>query len=728
MSAPSAAAAIGHPIVSLERPSPIGLDHPDLYFNRELSRLAFNARVLHQALDPAVPLLERLRFLTISCSNLDEFFEIRVSRLQQQLAFGLSARSPDGLGAAEILGRVSAEAHQLVAEQYRVLDQVLLPELARARIRLLRADDYETHHIEHLRGYFRREVLPVLTPIGLDPAHPFPHVQNKNLALIVSLDGTDAFGRRSGVAVVQVPRALPRVLRLPDPPPRSAQTDARGRDFTLLSTVIQRFVGELFPGMTVLSCAPFRLTRDADLFVAEEETDDLLQAMKGELSRRNDGDAVRLEVGEACTPQMAAFLLAQFELTEQDLYRVAGPVNLHRLAELVDLAERPDLRYPPHVPRTPKVLSGKGDLFAALARSNLTLHHPYDSAAPVLELVRQAATDPDVLAIKQTLYRTGKHSPFAQALLEAARAGKDVTVVIELRARFDEAANIDLATALQDAGANVVYGVVGYKTHAKMMLIVRRENGQLRRYAHFGTGNYHPTTARLYTDVSLLTADPLLCEDAHQVFLQLTGLGSVRPTTKLLQAPFSLHRQILQAIDAEAAAARQGQPARIVAKMNALTEPQIIAALYRASQAGVEIDLIVRGICCIRPGVPGVSERIRVRSIVGRFLEHARVAWFANSGQLLCGSADWMERNLQRRVEVVFPLDADRDGRRIQTECLFAALRDNVGAWALQVDGSWLPVAPAAGEPSFSIQEALLRGARLDQDATETGALVERVS
>jgi polyphosphate kinase len=689
---------------------PLDLGHPDLYFNRELSRLAFNSRVLQQALDPAVPLLERLRFLTISCSNLDEFFEIRVSRLQQQVAFGLSARSPDGLAAAEILGRVSAEAHRLVAQQYQVLDSVLLPELSATGLRLVRSDDYEAHHLAFLREYFHREVVPVLTPIGLDPAHPFPHVQNKNLALIVSLDGTDAFGRRSGIAVVQVPRALPRVLRLPEPPARSAPTDVRGRDFTLLSTVIQRFVGELFPGMQVLGCAPFRLTRDSDLFVAEEETDDLLQAMKGELSRRNDGDAVRLEVGEACTPQMASFLLAQFELTEQDLYRVPGPVNLHRLAELVDLSERPDLRYPPHVPRTPKVLSGKGDLFTSLAKGPLVLHHPYDSAAPVLELVRQAAVDPDVLAIKQTLYRTGKHSPFAQALLDAARAGKDVTVVIELRARFDEAANIDLATALQDAGANVVYGVVGYKTHAKMMLIVRRESGQLRRYAHFGTGNYHPTTARLYTDVSLLTADPVLCEDAHQVFLQLTGLGSVRPTQKLLQAPFSLHAAILASIEAEAAAARLGRPARIVAKMNALTEPAIIQALYLASRAGVEIDLIVRGICCIRPGIAGVSDKIRVRSIVGRFLEHARVYWFGSTNQLLCGSADWMERNLQRRVEVVFPLEVERDTRRILAECLIGPLRDNVGAWTLQSDGSWLAPHQDSGHPAFSVQDALLRG------------------
>ncbi len=679
---------------------------PHQFLNRELSRLAFNTRVLAQARDPAVPLLERLRFLTISSSNLDEFFEIRVSRLQQQVVYGLAAKSPDGRSAQEILDLVADEAHRLVAEQYRVLQSELLPALEVAGLRLLREDSWSATQRQWLRDYFSSDVLPVLTPIGLDPVHPFPHVQNKNFVLIVSLDGADAFGRRSGIAVVQVPRSLPRVLRLP------AGSDGNTRDFALLSTVVQTFIGDLFPGMSVAGCAPFRITRDSDLFVAEEETDDLLEALKGELNRRNDGDAVRLEVGEQCTPEMARFLLAQFELTDAELYRVPGPDNLHRLAALIDLADRPDLRWPPHVPRIPvllqgKAMDGKGGMFRVLRDTPVVLHHPYDSAAPVLEFVRQAAADADVLAIKMTLYRTGPSSPFARALIDAARAGKDVTAVVELRARFDEAANIDLATELQNAGANVVYGVVGHKTHAKMMLVVRREAQRLRRYVHLGTGNYHPVTARLYTDVSLLTCDPLLAEDVHQVFLTLTGLGGVRPLKRLLQSPFTLQPALIARIDEEAAAAQNGQPSGIRAKMNALTEPQVIAALYRASQAGVPVDLVVRGICCLRPGVPGLSDNIRVRGLVGRFLEHARCWWFEGRQELYCSSADWMERNLHRRVEVAFPLDDPELRRKIKAQCLDAPLHDTMGAWLLQGDGTY--VRPAADAPPYSVQDALVR-------------------
>ncbi len=684
------------------------------FLNRELSRLAFNGRVLAQALDTRVPLLERLKFLAISSSNLDEFFEIRVSRLQQQVAYGVATHTLDGLGPQEVLDRIAEEVHRLVAEQYRVLQEVLLPELAREGIVLLPPEQWSPAQATWAQEYFRANVLPILTPIGLDPAHPFPNVQNKNLVLVVSLDGPDAFGRRSGIAIVQVPRVLPRVLRMPQP------GDGVGRALTLLSSVVQRFVGELFPGMAVTGCVPFRVTRDSDLFVAEEETDDLLEAMKGELTRRNDGDAVRIEVGEGCTPELAKFLLSEFELDSMDLYRCPGPVNLHRLAAIADLAERPDLRWPPLVPRLPKALHGKvkdgkaleskGSIFNVLRQQTLLLHHPYDSAAPVIELLRQAAMDPDVLAIKQTLYRTGPSSPFVKALVQAARAGKDVTAVVELRARFDEADNISFATELQDAGANVVYGVVGHKTHSKMMLIVRREADKVRRYAHLSTGNYHPATARLYTDISLLTADEVLTEDVHQLFLTLTGLGSVRHLQRLLQSPFTMHIEILRRIEHETALAKAGLRGRIVAKMNALTEPTIIRALYRASQMGVQIDLIIRGICCLVPGVPGLSDHIRVRSIVGRFLEHARVWWFGASDTLYCSSADWMERNLHRRVEAAFPIDDPELRRRVRRECLEAALEDTLGAWLLQPDGSWRPARELPDTEPFSLQEALLRG------------------
>ncbi|MSP91860.1 MAG: polyphosphate kinase 1 [Myxococcales bacterium] len=679
----------------------------DHLVNRELSMLAFNRRVLAQALDPNVPLLERLRFLTITSTNLDEFFEIRVSRLQQQRAYGLDAPRLDGRTPQDALDLIAAEAHDLVAEQYRVLQGVLLPELDRAGIRILRPDTWSPAQQDWVQRHFRNEVLPVLTPIGLDPAHPFPHVQNKNLALIVTLDGQDAFGRRSGIAVVQVPRALPRVMRVPDPGEPRGQ-----RSFVMLSRIIQTHVAELFPGMTVTACVPFRITRDADLWVAEEETDDLLEALQSELHKRNQGDAVRLEVAEACTAEMAHYLLQQFELQDADLYAVQGPVNVHRLAAICDLADRPDLRWPVHVPRTPRGLMPNSDVFAAIKRSDVLLHHPYDAPGPVLELLKQAATDTQVLAIKMTLYRTGHQSPFAQALATAARAGKDVTAVVELRARFDEAANIDLATWLQEAGANVVYGVVGLKTHAKLLLVVRREAGGIRRYAHLATGNYHPTTARAYTDLGLLTSDPEVTEDVHQVFLQLTGLGTVRGLRTLWLAPFQLQSEVIARIDREADKARRGEASRVIAKMNALAEPQVIEALYRASQAGVPIDLIVRGICCLRPGVLGLSETIRVRSIVGRFLEHARVFSFGVGPQreVWASSADWMERNFSRRVEVAFPIRDPLLAERAVQECLSGALRDNLQVWALDADGEWTRVQPDEGEVGFSLQDALLKG------------------
>ena len=686
------------------QPLPPEVLDPRHTINRELSSLAFQRRVLSMALDPGVPLLERVRFLTITCANLDEFFEIRVSRLQRQVELGLTASGTDGLPPGETLNRIHEEARAIVTEQYRIWGDVQLPALADAGVQLQQASQWTDEQTKWVEGYFRREVVPVLTPIGLDPAHPFPHVQNKNQNLLVSLDGQDAFGRQSGIAIVQVPRSLPRVLAMPG-------GRAGVQDFVLLSTIIQACVGELFPGMTVRNVVAFRVTRDADLWLAEEDADDLLEALQGELHRRRYGDAVRLEVAGHCPDSMAEFLLGEFELDPIDLYRVNGPVNLHRVGAILEMCDRPELRYPPHTPRLPPAWQDEGDRFERLRRGDLLLHHPYEAAAPVLEFLRQAADDPDVLAIKQTLYRTGPRSPYVEALAQAARNGKDVTAVVELRARFDEAANIDLAAQLQKAGANVVYGVVGYKTHAKMLLVVRREGDGIRRYVHLGTGNYHPQTARTYTDLGLLTSDPVIGEDVHKVFLQLTGLGTPRKLDRLLESPFTLGREVVARIDAQAARARLGQPARIQAKMNALSEANVIAALYRASQAGVEIDLLVRGICCLRPGLPGVSDNIRVRSIVGRFLEHARVWRFGdgNDAEVWFSSADWMSRSFTRRVEVATPVRNPEMRARIVEECLAQPLRDNVQAWILGVDGEYRRATPGQDAP-FCLQEWLAGG------------------
>lgn len=680
------------------------LDRPELYLNRELSLLAFQERVLAQARDASTPLLERVRFLCISSKNLDEFFEIRVAGLLQQRALGLPRRESDGLSAEETLAHIARDAHALVEAQYRLLNDVLLPELETTGVRLVKRTDWTERQQRWIRRYFQSEVLPVLTPVGLDPAHPFPRVLNKSLNFAVAVEGEDAYGRASGTAVVQVPRTLPRLIRLPD------LVAERPHDFVLLSSIIHAHIEDVFPGMRVNGCFQFRVTRNSDLWVDEEEVEDLMRALEGELTGRNLGDAVRLEVAENCGDEMAQFLLDRFELDRAQLYRVNGPVNLHRLDALHGLVDRADLKYRPFAPRVPTSLQAKdADVFEVLRRGDVLLHHPFESFAPVIELVRRAAADPGVVAVKMTLYRTGADSPLVDALIDAARAGKEVTAVIELRARFDEAANIGLATRLQEAGAIVAYGVVGYKTHAKMLLVVRREGSRLRRYVHVGTGNYHVATARAYTDVSLLSAAPALTEDVHRLFLQLTGLGRTARLKRMLQAPFTLEDEVIAAIEREAAAAREGKPARIVARMNALSEPRVIRALYQASRAGVPIDLIVRGICCLRPGVPGVSETIRVRSIVGRFLEHARVFLFHAGGaeRVLASSADWMTRNLAHRVEVAFEVDDERLKRRAIEECLELYLADNAQAWSLDARGNYTR-GEAGAQPRRAAQELLL--------------------
>ena len=670
-----------------------------LYINRELSQLDFNFRVLAQAQDPQVPLLERLRFLCISCTNLDEFFEIRAAAVRHAQEFGLPP-APDGMSAQAILAAIHDRAAELVDQQYRCWNDVLRPALQEAGIGILSPSTWTARQRRWLRAYFRNEIMPVLSPLGLDPSHPFPKILNKSLNIVVVLKGTDAFGRAGHLAVVRAPRSLPRIIQLPE-------SLGGAQNFVLLSAVLSTFVDELFPGMDVQGAYQFRVTRNSELVVDEEEVENLALALRDELVDRGYRPAVRLEIAHDCPRAIVQTLLQNFGLPENAAYRIDGSVNLNRVIQVYDLVQRPDLKYPPMTPRVFKAAEG---IFTAVARRDVLLHHPFDSFNTVLELIREAAVDPNVLAIKQTLYRTGKDSGIVDALIQAARNGKDVTVVVELRARFDEDANLGVADRLQEAGVQVVYGVVGYKTHAKMLLIVRREGRRLRRYVHMGTGNYHSGTARAYTDLSLMTADADIGNDVNLLFQQLSGLAPSIKLKRLLQSPFTLHSGILKRIEREARLAARGKPGRIIAKMNALNEPQVVRALYAASQAGVRIDLIVRGACTLRPGVPGVSDNIRVRSIVGRFLEHSRVYWFGNDGKpdLFCASADWLERNLLRRVETCFPILDPVLAARVRRETLDNYLADNLDAWELGADGVYRKCSPGPEEAPYSAQLALL--------------------
>ena len=679
------------------------LRDPALYINRELAQLEFNFRVLAQAQDERVPLLERLRFLCISNSNLDEFFEVRVAVLKHQLMFGNFQPGPDGMSPAEVLTRIRARALDLVRAQYEFWNDTLQPALAAEGIRFLTRDRWTTKQRRWLQGYFQNEILPVLSPLGLDPAHPFPRILNKSLNLAVVLKGKDAFGREGHMALVRAPRSLPRIIRLP------AEVAEAPYDFVFLAGILQQFVDEMFPGMAVEGSYQFRVTRNSELVVDEEEVENLAAALADELAGRGYARPVRLELAESCPKPIAEMLMANFELSEQDIYRCAGPVNINRIIAIYDQVERPDLKFPKFAARSAPALGSHANLFEAIRAKDVLLHHPYESFGAVMELLRQASVDPDVLAIKQTLYRVGDNSPLVNHLVDAARAGKDVTVVVELRARFDEEANIRLANRLQAAGVQVVYGVVGYKTHAKMMLIVRREDGRLRRYVHLSTGNYHQITSRVYTDFGLMTADADIGEDVHKLFQQLSGLGTATRLKRLLQSPFTLHKGLLAKIEREIAHARVGRPARIIAKMNALNEGGVIEQLYRASCAGVKVDLIVRGACALRPGLAGVSDNITVRSVVGRFLEHSRVYWFANDGQpeLFCASADWMERNLLRRIETCFPIIDPELAVRVYDESLVNYLADNTQAWLLHADGSYQRSEPG-NAPPHSAQQMLL--------------------
>jgi polyphosphate kinase len=677
-----------------------------LFLNRELALLKFNERVLAQAEDPRTPLLERLRFVCIVGANLDEFFEIRISSIKEQLRQHPSVKGGDGVTPAESYQQISDAAHTLVARQYALLNNEILPALAAEGVVLHLAQTWTPSQRAWAHEVFVREVMPLLTPIGLDPAHPFPRVSNKTLNFIVSLSGRDAFGRQASIAIVQAPRALPRLMKMPD------ALSGHANGYVMLTSFMQLFVGDLFPGMKVSGCYQWRVTRNSDLYVDDEEITNLRLALQGELTQRHFGDAVRLEIAETTTPELERFLMTEFSLDASAVYRVDGPVNLARLMQLCNVVDRPDLKFSDFRAPVPAPF-GSGvrakDVFGAIAEQDRLLHHPYESFQPVIDFLTVAASDPAVMAIKQTIYRTGEDSELMTLLLAAARSGKEVTVVVELMARFDEQTNINWAARLEEVGAHVVYGVVGHKTHAKMSLVLRREKGRIRRYAHMGTGNYHPRTARLYTDFGLFTADPRICEDVDKVFAQLTGLGEQRKLKYLLQAPFTLHATMITLIRREARHARAGKPARIMAKMNSLLEPSVIQELYKASRAGVKIDLIVRGVCTLRPGVPGLSENITVRSIIGRFLEHSRVFYFLNEGEevVYLSSADWMDRNFFRRVELATPILDPTLKRRVIDEAFTFALRDTEQAWMQQPDGDYARI--KSRRKPFAIHQYLMQ-------------------
>ena len=674
--------------------------------NRESAILGFNRRVLAQARRGDVPLLERLRYITIVSSNLDEFFEVRFADYVE------ASRAPrTGVTAADVRA-LSAEAHALIDEQYRVFNEEVVPALQSRGLTVLSHAERNPAQREWVARFFEQQVRPLLMPVGLDPSHPFPQVANKSLNFICRLEGRDAFGRENLIAIIKVPRALPRVIRLPE-------TLSGGKQaYVLLTSVIRAHLGELFPGRKAESFSQFRVTRDSDLDVDEDEVTNLRQALRTGLSTRHYGQAIRLEVVATCPEELAQFLLTQFGLPQDALYRVNGNVNLGRLTQLIDQAVADELRFPPFEPAWPKALLAPGrSMFETLRQGDVLLHHPFESFEPVIQFLRDAVHDPDVLAIKQTIYRTGAQSVLMELLIEAARRGKEVMCVVELKARFDEEANINWAERLEAVGAQVVYGIVGLKTHAKLLLVTRREGKKLQRYVHLSTGNYNPRTARLYTDVGFLTADPGLTQDADAVFLQLASQVKLKAPRHLVTAPFGLHRRLLAHIHQVGQAAADGLPARIVAKLNALTDPALIHALVAANQAGAQIDLIVRGACMLPPGVAGLTERIRVRSVVGRFLEHTRVLYFrwgeSDADEVLyLSSADWMTRNMLGRIELAWPVRDAALRQRVIDECLVPYLYDTLDAWTQRPDGQYRRVA----EQGVSAQQALVRRYASDKE------------
>ncbi|MDE0302059.1 MAG: polyphosphate kinase 1 [Gammaproteobacteria bacterium] len=677
------------------------------YNCREISQLQFNLRVVMQGADKSTPVLERLRFLCIASRNLDEFFEVRVAALHQLVKYGTEAQSGEGLTAQEILAEISKQAHSIVKLQYRLLQKSVLTALRKRDIYFLRRHEWDKAQRQWIRQYFRRNILPILSPLGLDSRHPFPRVQNKSLNFMVKLAGKDAYGRSTEYAVVTAPRSLPRIVRLPD------EVGNKRDSYVFLSSIIHDNLEDLFPGLKLKGCHQFRVTMDSNLFYDEEEVESLRDVLAGMLPERQYGEAVRLEVVNDCPRDIIRFLREQYQLDADSVYEVNGPVNLYRLMNFPELIDRPDLRYPPYRPKTPqtfKLLPTSGSLFDLLDRQDVLLHHPFNSFKWTIQFLREAAADPKVVAIKQTIYRTGLESDLTDILESAARSGKEVTVIIELSARFDEEANIQLAQRLEQAGAQVLYGVVGHKTHAKMMLVVRQSDDGLRRYAHLGTGNYHPVTTRLYTDYALLTSNQDLCEDVHKIFLQVASLGRAPKLSLMYQSPLTLGQGLIKKILAAAEQARKGETAIIYAKMNALTEYGIIDALYEASQAGVTIDLLVRGECRLRPGVKGLSDNIRVRSIVGRFLEHTRVFYFrtGENEEMYLSSADWMTRNIHRRVETMFPVLDESIKKRIMREIFETYFADNCQSWQMEPDGTYTKTPIGRGHKRFAAQEALM--------------------
>lgn len=674
--------------------------------------------MLAQASDASVPLLERLRFLCISCTNLDEFFEVRVAGLKQRLEIGAPSAGPDQASPQQLLDEIRHRSLMLVHRQYELLNSVLLPALAEEHIHFIQRADWTDDQREWLSNYYTREVNPVLTPLTLDPSRPFPRILNKSLNFIVRLKGKDAFGRSRHRAVVQAPRSLPRIIQLPDYLVESGTTS-----YVFLSSIIHAHLDDLFPGLQVDGCYQFRVTRNSNLYVDDEEVEDLIRSLEGQLAASRYGAAVRLEIADGCPSDLCDFLLDHFHLDHADLFTVDGPVNLNRLVQVCEIESRPELLYRPFTPGVPEELKTDQSIFSVLRQRNVLLHHPYQSFSPVVDFLGAAAEDPNVLAIKQTLYRTGSNSPIVNHLVNAARNGKEVTVVVELMARFDEAENITSANRLQEAGAHVVYGLVGYKTHAKMSMVVRREQDGIQRYVHLGTGNYHPGTTRVYTDYGYMSSNKNLGEDVHKVFMQLTSLTMTQNLVKIITAPFDLFDAMIEKIDREIEHAKEGRDARIVAKLNALIEPQIIDKLYEASGAGVKIDLIVRGICSLRPGIPGLSENIQIRSIVGRFLEHSRVYYFGNNGkeEFFCASADWMDRNFFRRNETCFPIKQKPLKKRLWSD-LELFLADNTAAWILQGDGTYELLRPGDDAPVSAQQIFLDQFGTASQDQPDQTA------
>jgi polyphosphate kinase len=704
---------------------PLAFHDPRLFINRELSWLSFNERVLGEAKDVSLPLYERLKFLGIVSTNLDEFFMVRVAGLKQQLLGGVSETPADGMLPGEQLAAIGDRVHALVADQYVVWNEALLPALRAAGVDLPSIAALPAEQREALRAWFITSVFPALTPLAVDPGHPFPHLKNKSMNVAVLLRKEARRGRRTPrselLAVVQVPAVLDRLV---------PAGNGERKSYVLLEDVIAANVGDLFAGYAVKETSVFRVTRNWDLELDEDESDDLLSTVVEELRRRDRGAAVRLQVDAGCSPELERLIAGALKLGgPQDVYRMQGPMQLADLGALADRDPRPDLRVEPLAPTVAPSIRDAESMTRIIASRDLLLHHPYESFEPLVRFLSEAAEDPAVLAIKQTLYRTSGDSPFVRALARAAELGKQVTVLVEIKARFDEANNIAWARKLEDEGVHVVYGLIGLKTHCKVALVVRREGDRIRRYVHVGTGNYNPQTARQYTDVSLFTAREEITEDASALFNMLTGFADPPPWKRMAVAPLGLRERIIQLIEREAARARRGEPARIAAKMNALVDPTVIRALYGASCAGVEIDLVVRGICCLRPGVPGTSERIRVVSVVDRFLEHSRVFAFGAGAdaEVYLSSADWMPRNFVRRIEVLCPVEDAALRARLLDEVLGAALADNVKARRLQSDGSYVPVG-ADGRAAFRSQAALLDGARRAAEGKRSEPLIRHVA